>query len=275
MDWRKELREIETVEEFERSKRRLSLSLRKNREIAGNISVPDILRTFLLEYQVRMRYRTRNDMKRKSIRFFYEVWKRQRINLMEVFFAEGYLDFPDLIEEYEWRSVFLRSIAIVIRVGIADVTLYFLEKGMDANMLLGGSDFTLLSFGCFFSKIDIVKLFLEHGANPNVEVSRSTGPVKYAVNRCDDVCILDNLIMHGANLHDRSDLWDDHGWKTYDGRKKDIFQRLADHNVLPSKELYLSVVTLSKSNPHLKDIVTMMREALERNKVSYGDNDRK
>ena len=265
MNWQQELAAAVTVEEYTFLKNSLRLYMRKRKEIIANINSSNILRLFLSEYRD-LFVKTRNPPKEKFIRFFYIIATKKRIDLLEVFFTEGYFVYTDLIKTVARRHNFLSIARKIVTKGYVDMLLFFLEKGMDANMLFEGSDFSLLSYACFYGKIDIVRLLLEDGANPNLWISDATRPVKCALF-CDDVRILDHLIIYGLDLHRYNDLWSGQNWAAYPGTRDANFQRLADHNVLPSKDLYAHVISLMKMNSGLEGIVAIMREALERNGI--------
>lgn len=264
MNWQDELAAAETVEDFASIKDILHLYLRKKKSILANINSPDILRTFLREYLDSLPDLFRRFTKEKFIRFFYVVAEKKRIDLLDVFFAEKYLVYSDLIETVPRRRKFCRLMIDTARKGIVDMLLFFLEKGMDVNACFENSYFTPLSMACLQDNIDVVILLLNHDADPNVGIGHVTDPVKCAISS-EDVRILDHLIIHGADLHHRNDLWSWQSWSTYTGKRDANFQRLADHNVLPSRDLYLKIVSLLETNPRLEGIVAILREAMKRN----------
>lgn len=246
------------------NKRDHLLTSRGERDSIEFINTPDEMLVFLRGRNASMRDYSKKSAKENFLLYFHTIAEKNRVDLLEVFFAEGYLDFSDLIRYPEQKLEFYFLMINAMEKGAVDVVKFFIEEGMnvDARLEYG---ITPLTLACSRNKIDIVKLLLGKGANPNPE-SVITSPVKAAMN-CDDVNILDQLIVYGANLNKDTTLWNNIYWKSYNGKRDANYQRIADANILPSTDVYREVVSFSEENPHLRGIVNIMQCALKRNGI--------
>lgn len=90
------------------------------------------------------------------------------------------------------------SLNLAVRLNITDVAKILLEHGADMKHISRDDRRTVLTCACFEQNIDIVKMLLEKGADPNDFVNKYDGPLYYAVNK-DNLEIVRLLLQHGAN----------------------------------------------------------------------------
>lgn len=142
---------------------------------------------------------------------------------------------------------------------------------MDPNISSLWED-CILSHACGNEKVDIVTLLLDRGANVNLEDNRGYVPLFDAINSTD-VRILDNLIMHGANMYHRDkngdNAWDHINWRNGEDLEGS-YQRLADYDVPVSKKVYLEVK--SHLFPFSREpCLSMMQKVID--KIGLYEND--
>lgn len=147
-----------------------------------------------------------------------------------------------LLEQIKERNVADKSlyhliVSKVIQHGYVDMLLHLIHRGLDVNAR--HNLVSILNYACQYNKIDLVRVLLEHGANPNDGCDKYSGEAKYyttslqkaLVKSC--VGILDLLICFGVDLYSHPDLM----WlSVMCSRDTEKIQRLHDMNVpMPPK----------------------------------------
>jgi hypothetical protein len=225
-----ELSRAETVEDFEKLKAQLPRCSDSSDE-HRYITSPDVLRAYLVHVVPDIARNTLHDM------YYQVLFGKKRVDLAEVFF--DYITLQELREENERR--FHNHAWNMIVMGFVDVTIFLLDKGLNINFVSNYAGRTsLLSSACCYSKVDIVELLLQRGADVNLPDLRGRTPVAFALMQ-DDITILDRLIMYGADLFvtnsEGDNIWI---YLVYTSPfvkvKEDFFQRLVDMRVPASKK---------------------------------------
>ncbi len=88
---------------------------------------------------------------------------------------------------------------LAVRLNLIDIIKLLLEKDIDLEHVeRGGLLKTPLADACFEQNIDIVKILLEKGANPNANAAPYRGPLYFAVSK-NNAEIVRLLLQYGAN----------------------------------------------------------------------------
>ena len=253
MGFTDELRAATTVEDFEKLKE--DIHRWDHASIFLNISSPVVLRACFQHLAID-RYG-----EEKLTEIFFIVARLHRVDLMEVFFAEGLVTIASVTTGY----TFCGYVNVVIQDGHVDVMKFFLDKGMNPDTIVHHSMSSLI-VACYSKKIDIVTLLLDYHADVNFADSFGFTALFNAINS-SNVRILDNLIMHGVDLYHR----DDEGlnaWDHVDYRKgkklKEIYQRLVDFNVPVGRYVYSTVKCEVEDNGMNDCCLTMMQKVVDK-----------
>lgn len=90
------------------------------------------------------------------------------------------------------------ALNLAVRLNMVDVVSVLLKNGADTMHISRDDRRNPLACACSEQNINIVKMLLENGADPNSFVDRYCGPLYYAVNK-DNPGIVRLLLQHGAN----------------------------------------------------------------------------
>jgi hypothetical protein len=255
MTWQEELRAAQTEEDFECVKKHIVDE--DTFFVITNITSPIVLRASLLHFKTLE--------KKEVLTLFYWAARSFRVDLLEVFFPD-FLVFPNLRSTLLREREYYSYLEKVIIGGYVDVIAFFLQKGMNVNIVSPYDGKPILSTACCRSKIDIIDLLLIHGADVNMEDKYGYTPASYAMFS-KDVRVLDRLIMHGADLYHRNkkgnNLWSTNAWQRYRVELEPNFQRLADMRVPLDVETYNSVLARVKVYPIIQGVVDIMQEVLK------------
>lgn len=252
----RDLSQVKTEADFDALKERI-LPEHHNNDIFYYISTPEVLDACL---------RHRQPTGDALIFVFYTVMRHARIDLLEVFFAKGYLTMQDLLQNK--ASTFTIKIAnYVVYEGIVDVMKFFLDKGMPIN-----SDYSLeiLHTTCEEGKVDILDLLLAAGEDVN-RVDDDGNTAVFSAMWSEDPTVLDRLFVHGANLFHKNNegksLWSAFSWDTYLGEKETNYQRLAYYGVPLDEREYEECYDELWDDTDAEGLLRIMREVLGINEV--------
>lgn len=256
IDWRRELSNAVTKDDFEAIKEHIPFMVPVD-WVFSIIKTPEVLDACLQYLQHPLD---------RCIEVFYIVARDLRIDLLEVFWAGGYLTTQDLLRTRREEDKYLHFVAsTVVAGGAVDVLKFFLEKGMPVN---AESYFgSAVDTACAQNKVDIVDVLLDHGLDVNAE-NGDGETVAFSAMWSSDVRILDRLIMRGANLFHRNkkgeNLWSAVIWYCLRGVEEPNFQRLADMRVPLEKEVYDEYFNKFSRSPEIQGILRIMRDTLIR-----------
>ncbi len=109
---------------------------------------------------------------------------------------------PDLVNTFSEDG--LHPLALACFYGHVDAALYLIRAGASLNAPTNNAwQATALHLATMNRHAEIVRLLLEHGANPNVRQRGGLTPLHLAAAN-NDVQIIQMLILGGADLHIRS-----------------------------------------------------------------------
>jgi ankyrin repeat protein len=92
---------------------------------------------------------------------------------------------------------------VAVRAGSADVVRWLLDHGATVDAGTKKEDGTALLGACDRGFLDVVKVLVERGADPNRQDSRGWTPLSAAIAQ-DHTPVAEYLITRGANIHDAS-----------------------------------------------------------------------
>ena len=130
-----------------------------------------------------------------------------------LFFGLSYLHGND---DASWTFAVLSLVAVfslifTILLGAANFTPWIGEPGPSVNFYINGEFTSVLHVACAFGSIDVIKILLSNGSDPNVSDLRLRTPLHYAaLHGHMKICAL--LIQSGASI----DVRDDHDMYPYD-----------------------------------------------------------
>ena len=252
----KDLREAKTEADFDALKDRI-LPEHYYGDIFSCISTPEVLDAYL-----RHRHLTDNEL----INAFYTVMRQERIDLLEVFFAGGYLTMQDLLQP-DTPSFVVNVTNYVLYKGIVDVMKFFIDKGMPIN---SDCSLEILHITCEEGKVDILNLLLAAGEDVN-RVDEDGNTAAFSAMWSQDPTVLDRLVIHGANLlhknNDGKSLWSAFPWDLYLEEREHNFQRLAYYGVPLDKREYKEIYDNLWCESDAKGLLRIMRETL----IKQGD----
>ena len=125
----------------------------------------------------------------------------------------------------------------------------------------------MLVVACYHSKVDVVDLLIERGADVNSSFHTYVTPLNAAM-LSHDVNFLDRLIVQGVDIRyrnkDGNNVWKSVSWGRYTVEMKPNFQRIAGLNVPVDEHVYKAAVEASRSKPVLRGLVAIMREVMQK-----------
>lgn len=255
MEWREALRTAETVEDFEPLKKYIVFL---DKDVLRSINSPDVLRAYLAHL---------NLDSEMICRAFSAVSKSFRLDLLRVFFTDSFT--PENIN-INWlkKFKFRWMLANVIDNGCVDIMTYLLEDfGLDANATASLEKCGLLYHAVSSSKVDIMDLLLQKGADVNIILPSGDNLALTAMER-PDVRILDRLIIHGLDLHYRDgrgkNLWDIAPFCFTDASLIPNFQRLADMGVVLDEATFENFLSFAGEQPKYRELLVIMEGVMKK-----------
>ncbi|CAA9963354.1 Ank-2 multi-domain protein [Pyrenophora teres f. maculata] len=146
-------------------------------------------------------WKTSHELQRASADIV--IVKQIMFLLMNNFAGSDYAAFDIIFEEVKRFSVFQMEdilnaipdpytsalqqsiLTIAIKSNVPSIVEILLRRGLDANRVtcrFGGKSFTPLDLACIFDRLEVVKILICHGANPNREMHPDGGAAHHLLN---------------------------------------------------------------------------------------------